>query len=154
MNQTGSRQLNRGNSAYIHGNAVRKAAPVTPGRQPLKPVSTRTQRNRAKAMYVNFGYLMFIVVAVVIAASTLFSYISLRSELTVSIKQVARLESEYNSIKMNNDETLARIDASINLEEIKRIAVEELGMSYAKEGQIVVINDEGNDYVRQMKKLP
>ena len=39
------------------------------------------------------------------------------------------------------------------MEEIKRVAIEELGMTYAREGQVVVIESEGSDYVRQLKSL-
>ena len=46
------------------------------------------------------------------------------------------------------------IMSSIDLEEIKRIAVSELGMKYAKEGQVIQYTGEGNDYVRQYSDIP
>ena len=42
----------------------------------------------------------------------------------------------------------------MNLEEIKRIAIQELGMQYAGEGQIVPFSSEDNDYVKQMAEIP
>ena len=36
-----------------------------------------------------------------------------------------------------------------NENEIRRIAITELGMTYAGQGQIVEIPDDGSDYVRQ-----
>ena len=78
----------------------------------------------------------------------------MQAELTVSIKRVASLKNELNNLKLANDEELERIESSVNLEEIKQIAVEELGMTYAKAGQVVTISDEGSDYVRQLGELP
>lgn len=43
----------------------------------------------------------------------------------------------------------SRITNSIDLEEIRRIAIGELGMTYAKEGQIESYSSEGNDYMRR-----
>ena len=40
------------------------------------------------------------------------------------------------------------------IEEIRRIAIEELGMTYAKEGQVVMVSGEGSDYVRQISAMP
>ena len=78
----------------------------------------------------------------------------MQADLTVSIKRVAYLESQLNNLRLTNDEELERIESSVNLEEIKQIAVEELGMTYAKAGQVVTISDEGSDYVRQLRELP
>ena len=41
-----------------------------------------------------------------------------------------------------------------DLEEVKRIAIQELGMYYAQEGQIISFNGEGSDYVRQTGDIP
>ena len=75
--------------------------------------------------------------------------IKLKNRSIVSIMAVAAKESELNALKTENDEALSRIETSIDLEEIRRIAITELGMTYAGEGQIVEIPSEGSDYVRQ-----
>ena len=35
------------------------------------------------------------------------------------------------------------------MEEVKRVAMEELGMTYAKDGQVIVFQSEESDFVRQ-----
>ena len=55
-----------------------------------------------------------------------------------------------NRLKVANDEEYNRILSSINLEEIKRIAIMELGMVYAQEGQIIEYENESGDYMRQV----
>lgn len=51
---------------------------------------------------------------------------------------------------MENDEEYNRINSNIDLEEIKRIAIGELGMTYAGEGQIITYSHVGNDYMRKV----
>ena len=78
------------------------------------------------------------------------NYIQLQADLTNLTKGVATKQSELNSLRSANDEKYNRIMNSIDLEEIKRIAIGELGMTYAKEGQIILYADEGDDYMRQV----
>ena len=139
---------------YVQGNTVRKEDLIREMNKPYKPVDARVARNRARAKRMSPGYVLFLAVAVVVACCTLTSYLKMQAELTVSIKRVASLKNELNNLKLANDEELERIESSVNLEEIKQIAVEELGMTYAKAGQVVTISDEGSDYVRQLGELP
>ena len=99
--------------------------------------------------YRNAAYVLFLTVALAVTSVMLIGYIRLESSITQSVKQVATLQSQLNNLKMENDEMKNRIDSSINLEEIRRIAITELGMTYAGQGQIVEIPDDGSDYVRQ-----
>lgn len=70
------------------------------------------------------------------------------------MEHISRLESELNELKLSNDEEYSRITSSVDLEEIRRIAIGELGMRYAKEGQIIGYSTEGSDYVRQFSDIP
>ncbi|MDE5865346.1 MAG: cell division protein FtsL, partial [Lachnospiraceae bacterium] len=63
-------------------------------------------------------------------------------------------ERELNDLRLANDEEYNRITSSIDLEEVRRIAVQELGMRYAEEGQIVSFTSENNDYVKQLSLIP
>lgn len=63
---------------------------------------------------------------------------------------MADKESELNGLRLSNDEEYNRIISGINLEEIKRIAIGELGMSYAQEGQIIEYENAEGDYMRQV----
>lgn len=141
----------RNRSEYVYGNTVRKTAPgrpleETPKRQPAPAV----RKNREKARHMSVGYVAFLVAAMCTAAFVLINYIQLQAELTQSTKAVAAKEVELNNLKLSNDEAYNRIVSSIDLEEIKRIAIGEFGMIYAQEGQIVVYTNEKNDYMRQV----
>ena len=82
-------------------------------------------------------------------------YISLQSQITGSVKKIAALESQLNTLKQENDEAYNRANGNLDLDEIKRIAIQEYGMTYATDGQIVTYSDGGgNDYVRQVAPIP
>lgn len=151
--------LNRGSrgrresyeSSYIRGNAVRKLDSIRELEAEVpKKLSHTTRKNRDKALYMNLGYLSFLVIALVSAAFVLIGYLRLQSEMTTTIKKIASLESELNSLKLSNEEEYNRAISSVDLEEIRQVAIGELGMRYAKEGQIINVSGEGSDYVRQL----
>ena len=99
---------------------------------------------------MNLGYVVFLMGALCACAFILVNYIQLQAELTNKVRNIALLESELNTKKLANDEEYSRITSSVDLEEIKRIAIGELGMTYAKEGQIITYTTEGNDYMRKV----
>lgn len=144
------------NSVYIHGNAVRKLDErvYAPEERRRKPISNTTRKNREKARHMNLGYVLFLSCAVIAAGFILTIYIGLQSDITNSIKNISRLESQLNALKLDNDEEYSRITSSVDLEEVKRVAIQELGMKYAEEGQIVIVEGGGSDYMRQMADIP
>ena len=119
---------------YIEGNTVRKIDTVKELQQPVRRENRAVRKNRDRALYMNLPYVLFLSVALVITGLMLIGYLQAQSQLTVSVKRVAALESQLNDMKLANDEQLERINSALDMEEVKRIAVEELGMTYAKEG--------------------
>lgn len=141
---------------YIDGSAVRKLQPM-PEKQEYDRHIVRTRsirRSIVKAAPMNMGYIAVAAAAFVIVCCVLMSYIKLQSDITNHITNISKLESQLNELRLANDETYTKIMSSVDLEEIKRIAVNELGMKYAKEGQVVQYTGEGNDYVRQYSDIP
>ena len=131
----------------MYGSAARQVDVRRQLEEPRKQLSHTTRKNRERAKHMNLAYVLFLSAAMVITGFGLISYIRLESGITQSVKQIASLENQVNTLKLENDEALSRIESSVNLEEIRRIAITELGMVYAAEGQIVEIPDEGSDYV-------
>lgn len=140
---------------YVVGNTVRKLNVVEELQKPVqqKPVNHTVRKNREKALYMNLGYVLFLVAALASAAIILISYIQIQAEITLSVKHIAAMESELNDLRLTNDENYARAASSVDLEEIRSVAIGELGMRYAKEGQIINVSGEGNDYVRQLADI-
>ena len=140
---------------YIEGNTARQLdVRRAIEEEPRRKLSNQTRKNRERARYMNLGYVAFLGVAMLIAGYVLIGYIQMQADLTAQVEQIARLESQLNNLRLSNDEELARVNSSVDLEEIKRIAIGELGMVYATEGQIVNYSYEGSDYVRQVGDIP
>ncbi len=143
------------NSRYIQGSAVRKLDVTREIEQsPKKKLSNTARKNREKAEHMSAGYVLFLSFALLATGCILVGYIKLQSDITNSIKNIARLETQLNDLKLANDEEYNRITSRVDLEEIRRIAIQELGMQYAKEGQIVTFESENNDYVKQIAAIP
>ncbi|MDE6844219.1 MAG: cell division protein FtsL [Lachnospiraceae bacterium] len=160
MASTG-RTVNRNRTAdarsryYVQGNVVRKLD-VTKEieRQPQKKISNTARKNRERAKHMSAGYVLFLCMALIATGIILVNYIGLQSDITNSVKHISTLEKQLNDLKLANDEEYSRITSNIDLEEIKRIAIQELGMQYAEEGQIVSFASENHDYVKQMADIP
>lgn len=157
--QKNSRQIGRNRvnayGYYEGGTAARKLAVDRElERAPRRADNSGARRNREKARHMNFGYVLFLTVALVLVGMTLINYVGLQSDITNSVKNISVLESKLNNMRLENDEEYIRISSSVDLEEVKRIAIQELGMQYAEEGQIVTFASESKDYVKQMAEIP
>ena len=137
------------------GNTAKQLDVVTELQKPRSPreLNHAVKKNRDRAIYMNFGYVLFLTASLLVAGFILIGYIRLQSEITASVKRIATMESTLNSMKTANDEEYSRIESSVDLDEIRRIAITELGMVYPDEDQIVTVPDEGNDYVRQVTDI-
>ena len=136
---------------YIYGNTARKLDVVRELESaPRKQQSREVGKNRAKARVMSLGYVLFLVTALFICGYVLANYVQLTSEVTAKARKVASLESELNTLRTENDEAYNRIITNIDLEKIREIAIGELGMTYANEGQIVTYSSVGNDYMRKV----
>ena len=149
------RSIGREETTDVHGNTVRKLDErVYVPERPRRQISNTTRKNREKAGHMNLGYVLFLSGAIMAAGFILTIYIGLQSDITNSIKNISRLESQLNTLKLDNDEEYSRITNNIDLEEVKRVAIQELGMKYAEEGQIVTVTGGGSDYMRQVADIP
>ncbi len=141
----------RAEASYIYDNTARKLDVQRQLQEPpRKQLSHETRKNREKAQHMNLGYVVFLMAALLTCGVILTHYIQLQSELTTKRETVSSLESKLNTMRLANDEELNRIESSIDLEEIKSVAIGELGMTYAQEGQIIPYSNEGNDYMRRV----
>lgn len=140
---------------YIDGNTARKLQPLPQQRTRTAHQGTRhNQKRRMKVSPMNLGYISFMIASVLVVCVVLMGYINLQSDITNRVTHISKMESELNNLKLANDETYTKIMSNVDLDEIKRIAIGELGMKYAKEGQVITYSGEGSDYVRQYGDIP
>ena len=96
------------------------------------------------------AYILVLIMCLCATVGVIIWYVNLESRVTSQVSVINQLESKLNNARQANDEEELRIDNSLDLEEIRRIAIGELGMTYAQEGQIVTYSGEGVDYMRKV----
>lgn len=144
--------------SYMNGNTVKKLQTL-PDKQHevIKKENERSRqirRNRERALSMNAGSVAFLALAVCITLIGCVKYLTLQAEITERMNYISSLDSELSDLKSDNDETYNRINASLDLDEIKRIAIDELGMVYASQDQVVLYDNQESDYVRQFDDIP
>lgn len=150
---------------YVQGNVVRQAepAPQEPKRRVRQDIENdkkkrlrqnAARRNRERAMYMGKGYVAFLSVCVVLSAFAAVTYINLQSSISHRMRSIAALEAQVAEMKADNDALDKRLTTSVDLNEIKRIAMDEMGMQYATEDQIVYYTIENNNYMDQYRDIP
>ena len=119
-----------------------------------KTTSARTKRNRARALQMNFGYVAFLALAGVMTLFVCVNYLKLQAQNTTFRNQTASLESQLADLKQQNDAAYENALTSVNLDTIRDIAINKLGMVYAGEEQVKTYDDKSSDYVRQYEDVP
>ncbi len=80
-------------------------------------------------------------------------YVQLMAAVATTNSNISSMQSRLKTLKTANDQHYEEINSSISLEEIKEIAINELGMKYAGAEQIVKYSSNPNDYVHQVAEV-
>ena len=174
-----SARTNRG--MYVDGNTVRRLAEVperkrqpgrqNPGRQQTNrnrrvqaspaqvprqkhQLSKEAQKNRQKATAMNWGFVAFLAVVCVAILFCSVKYLRYKSEITAKMSTVASLEEELADLKEDNTTRYNAVLNSVNLEEIREKAINELGMVYASPEQIIKYKSPTSNTVKQYEDIP
>ncbi len=152
-------------SYYVNGSTVRQigAQPVRRERidrrqeeinRQKKRRQNAARRNRERALHMSRGYVAFLTVCVGIVAFAAVSLIQIQSQVTQRMEHIAALQSQITDMKADNDARYKEIVTSVDLEQIKDVAINELGMKYATEDQIVYFTVENNNFMDQYSDIP
>lgn len=150
---------------YVNGSAVRELA--QPLRQPERPDRRKIEeeqqkkrkrnaarRNRERALYMSKGYVFFLSACVAVVAFAAVSLIQMQSQVSQRMKNIASLESQITDLKADNDARYKEIVTSVDLEYIKDVAINQLGMNYAAEDQVVYFSVEKDNFMDQYSDIP
>lgn len=160
---------------YVYGNAVRKLK-SEPSREEMRPVrreplteeefrelkrreqSVTKRRGQAKrASYIqgiDLGSLLILSVAIIVTLYVCVSYLEVQSEITSMSKETARLESELVTLQNDNNTTLQRINTTVDLTYIYKVATKELGMVHADKNHIITYEKAESNYARKYSDIP
>lgn len=149
---------------YVNGSTVRRmeAQPVRKKvdrkkiqeQQQKKRRRNAARRNRERALHMSKGYVAFLTACVAVVAFAAVSMVQMQSQVTQRMENIAALESQITDLKADNDARYKEIVTSVDLEHIKDVAINELGMQYATEDQIVYYSVENNNFMDQYSDIP
>ncbi len=154
----GQQYRRRGSQApYVYGNVAVEVEPGYHEQSPEKPkkkVSKQVLKNRKQALHMNSAYVIFLTVAAVMAVIVCVNYVKLQSRITDRSKNITAMQKELANLKEENNAKYNAVMDSVNLDEIRDRAQNQLGMVYASPEQIVEYDNPATDYVKQFEEIP
>lgn len=137
---------------YVHGSAARKLdrQPRQPRYYTVEPI----RQPKQKTVQLSVPYVMMLCVAATICMIVAFNTIKLNSEVSNLRNRKGGLTDQYEKLVLSNDLYYDSILSNVDLAEVERIAVSELGMRMAQSGQVVSYSGDIEDYVKQYNDLP
>lgn len=160
------KEKRRKNDYYVDGNTVRRTEAAPDYRQRRQERINEEEeakerrrrrmvrREQERTLRVGRSYLTFLTMVMIVFGVFAGTYIKIQSDVTSRMDTVSSLESQIADLKAENDEAYKRLSTSVDLESVKKTALEELGMSYVKESQIVYYSVGDDDYMNQYGDIP
>ncbi len=144
--------------AYVYGNTIRKET-LPKAKEHISPdkprqTSRQVRKNRNKALHMSAGYVVFLAIAAIAALIVCTGYLKLQSEITSRSRNIASLQEELADLKEDNTTRYNAVLNSVNLEEIREKAINELGMVYASPEQIIKYKSPTSNTVKQYEDIP
>lgn len=142
---------------YINGSVARPLRTTTTKSKPRK-CEPKLTKAELRQIEIERKFQKISAVAFVGFVSLIFffscDYISTLSESQKLSDEVAQLASELNTMTAANDELEADVKASVDYDEIFRVATEELGMGYPDRSQVITYDSGESEWVKQYKDIP
>ena len=156
---------------YIDGSTVRKVRHVpevterprrnparTPQRTPQRKADSEEQKRISakadRALAFDMRYTMFVMASVFIIIAACVFMLHMEASINEKKTNINALESELESIEDDNAALKLSLESMYSLDQIYDVATNELGMVYAKKGQIVYYESANEDYVKQYQDIP
>ena len=139
----------------IEGNTARKVQTLEyPSRERQPERRERRHAEKSNVQYVNVLYMIFLAAASCMVLWSCVNYLQLQAETTSRVKHIASLETEREDLRKENNDNYTRIMTSVDLDHIRDVAINELGMVYAEPNQVILYDGGTDDYVRQNGSIP
>ncbi len=161
--QQGDGEEPRRPNRICRGKYCPQESSVLPGTRSRKEDSSRSgmsshtvtvRRNQEKALQMNLFSVLLLTAAVICTLYICVSYLKLQSSVTARLNHIESLEESIEKLKGDNDALLTRINTSVDLDYVYKVATEELGMVYANKDQVRLYNKTESEYVRQYEDIP
>ena len=140
-------------ASYVYGNVVRKE-PTAERLAKQQKTADRQNNSRRKVMHMNRNYVAFLAVATIVAAFACVMYLSLQAEISERSSYITSLQQDIVDAKEANTTKYNAIMNSMNLEEIRNIAINEFGMINATPEQIIMYKSPTGSMITKYADIP
>lgn len=146
-------------TGYVDGNTVRKynnAPDIQREREPYEIPSPRHQKQRNPRVLqgLSLGSLLMLSIAIVATLSICVEYLKLQSDVNHMEKTIISMERTLSNLKEVNEASYDQINMVYDLDYIYRVAVEEFGMVYPNNNEVITYRSSNDNYVRQYRDIP
>jgi len=142
---------------YVYGNAVTQPDyRPEPKRepQPIPKVDRQIKKNRRRALNINAGYAVFLTVAAICTVMVCVFYLQLQSNILNRSAHISTLQEQLVELKEANTSSYHAILDSVNLEKVRAIAINEMGMVFAAYGHVIEFPSPTEIHVFQHNEIP
>lgn len=145
---------------YVYGSAALQPEAVPQRVQEPEKVpqhvkaSRQVRKNRKRAQSIGPVYAVFLTGAAVFAVCVSVMFLQLQSEVVSRSENITALQEKLSDLTEENDTAYRAAEDSVNLEEVRDKAINELGMVYAAQGRVVEYTAPKNDTVTQYSDIP
>ena len=103
---------------------------------------------------MDLPYVVVLTIAAICALGICVNYLHMQSAMTKQMDGIETLEQKVETLKAENDALETRINTSVDLDYVYKVATEELGMVYAGKDQVVLYDNTESEYIRQNEDIP
>ncbi len=119
-----------------------------------KDVGKRNRKARQSITSMDIVSFLCLSISIGVTFYMCISFLMVQSKITSMSKETARLQSELIELQNENNSTLERIETSVDLSKVYKIATKELGMVHANNNQVITYENAESDYVRKYAEIP
>lgn len=123
-------------------------------RQRRSNESRRRRLQKEQETRMDLASFGFLTAAVICTFFVCISYLKVQGNVTNTSKKIAALESEIISIKNTNQIELEKIDDSVDLSYVYKVATQDMGMVHPDAEQIIQYEQVKSDYLKQFADIP
>ena len=149
------RRKDMAQAEYVTGTAARQlAVPERPVANYDKRHAVTVGRNQERALPMDLPFVIMLTIAAICTLYLCVNYLQLQSTDAARLNNIEALEKRIETIVADNDALETRINTSVDLDYVYKVATEELGMVYANKNQVRLYNRTESEYVRQYEDIP
>jgi len=160
-NERMQRQRMDDDQGYLHGNVVPLPdyhPEILPEDKAVKPQKRRLdpqiKRNRRRAQSLNTGYSAYLLAVSIMVVAICIFYLQLQSDNMRRVNHIANLRNQLTEITEINNTAYQSVIRTIDLEYIRVIATQELGMVVATSDLVIEYQNPSNSYVTMHNEIP